>query len=113
MPLSYWVDKDIKLVILNISKQSKETVYRNLNVVAHIFSPATKEGEGGELPCIQGQPGLQSGLSQIKQNNTRKLKEHLRPLSHCTEHISKKVKIIREPNENSDVESQQLRWEFH
>lgn len=74
MPLSYWVDKDIKLVILNIFKQSKETVYRNLSVVAHIFSPATKEGEGGELPCIQGQPGLQSGLSQIKQKQHKEAK---------------------------------------
>lgn len=74
MPLSYWVEKDIKLVILNIFKQSKETVYRNLSMVAHIFSPMTKEIEGGGLPCIQGRPGLQSGLSQIKQKQHKEAK---------------------------------------
>lgn len=72
MPLSYRVDKDIKLVILNIFKQSKETVYRNLSMVAHIFSPMTKEGEGGGSSCIQGQPGLQKSLSQRKQHKETK-----------------------------------------
>lgn len=77
MPPSYWVDKDIKLVILNIIKQLKGTVYRNLSMVAHIFSSITKEGEGGGLPCIQGQPGLQSGLSQIKQKQHKETKGNL------------------------------------
>jgi len=75
----------------------------------HAFKASLSYSVGGGAPCIKASLSYSVDSVSNERKQQGETKESLRTFSHQAEHTNKKMKIMRDPKENSEVESKSLR----